>query len=151
MVKKAERGGIAVFVLLAVGLAAILVAVIAVPKVQACACEQLKQLTQPEQFEQLEQEKQIASIAKKSAEVERCSCLVYEHNCIIALKANFESKSKYNEFCHKLEKEIKASYQIDNVFICGNPKIMCMIDTIAKASEQRREEIIEKLLGEIGK
>lgn len=147
MVKKAGKGRIAVFVLLAVGLAAILVAIIAAPKVQACACEQLNQLTQPEQ---LEQEKQIASIAKKSAEVERCSCLVYERNCIIALKANFESKSKYDEFCQRLEKEIKASYQIDNVFICGNPKIMCMIDTIAKASEQRREEIIEKLLGEIG-
>ncbi len=92
-------------------------------------------------------EKEIANIAMQNPKVTKAKCVIYERNCLVAIQTEkFQSRTEYCNFVEKFEKLVKAKYQIDNIKVTRNPKVMSKLDHFEKLSESERKAEIQKLI-----
>lgn len=92
-------------------------------------------------------EQQICSIAMQNEKVKAAKCLVYERNCVIAIKTEkFTTKTEYEQYLKKLTDEIKTKFEIDNVCVTRNPKIMKKIEMLEKLDEDKRNKLIQEII-----
>ncbi len=92
-------------------------------------------------------EKEIANVAMQNPKVTKAKCVIYERNCLVAIQTEkFQSKTEYSNFVEKFEKLVKAKYQIDNILVTRNPKVMSKLDHFEKLSESERKAEIQKLI-----
>ena len=92
-------------------------------------------------------EKEIANLAMQNPKVVKAKCVVYERNCLVAIQTEkFQSKTEYCKFVEQFESQVKAKYQIDNILVTRNPKVMSKLDHFEKLSETERNAEIQKLI-----
>ncbi len=92
-------------------------------------------------------EQQICSIAMQNEKVKAAKCFVYERNCVIAIKTEkFTTKTEYEQYLKKLTDEIKTKFEIDNVCVTRNPKIMKKIEMLEKLDEDKRNKLIQEII-----
>lgn len=95
-------------------------------------------------------EQKICEMAKTNEKVKDAKCVVYERNCIIAIKTEqFTQKSDYETYVKELVEKVKSECELDRVFVTRNPKVMKEIEELAKLDEQQRDETIQKLIEEV--
>ena len=92
-------------------------------------------------------ENEIANLAMQNPKVVKAKCVVYERNCLVAIQTEkFQSKTEYCKFVEQFENQVKAKYQIDNILVTRNPKVMIKLDHFEKLSETERNAEIQKLI-----
>ena len=92
-------------------------------------------------------ENEIANLAMQNEKVVKAKCVVYERNCLVAIQTEkFQSKTEYCKFVEQFESQVKAKYQIDNIKVTRNPKVMSKLDHFEKLSESERKAEIQKLI-----
>ena len=92
-------------------------------------------------------ENEIANLAMQNPKVVKAKCVVYERNCLVAIQTEkFQSKTEYCKFVEKFEELVKAKYQIDNILVTRNPKVMSKLDHLEKLSDSERNAEIQKLI-----
>ena len=92
-------------------------------------------------------ENEIANLAMQNPKVVKAKCVVYERNCLVAIQTEkFQSKTEYCKFVEQFESQVKAQYQIDNILVTRNPKVMSKLDHFEKLSERERNAEIQKLI-----
>ena len=101
-------------------------------------------------FAETECEQKICELAKEHEKVKDAKCVVYERNCIVAIKTElFTQKSDYAKYVKELVEKIKSECEVDHVFVTRNPKVMKKIEELTSLDEQQREEAIQKILQEL--
>lgn len=94
-----------------------------------------------------ETETQITELAKANEKVIKAVCIVYQRNCIVAIQTEkFATRSEYDAYRKNLTEQIKKNYQIDNVYITRNPKIMAKMEQLSVLSEDERNKAIEEII-----
>ena len=92
-------------------------------------------------------ENEIANLAMQNPKVVKVKCVVYERNCLVAIQTEkFQSKTEYCKFVEQFEGQVKAKYQLDNILVTRNPKVMSKLDHFEKLSETERNAEIQKLI-----
>ncbi len=92
-------------------------------------------------------ENEIITLTKKNEKVTDAQCIVYENNCVVAIKTEkFTSKKEYDTFKKTLENELCDKFNFDRVIITANPKAMQAINRISELSESEREDAIKKFV-----
>lgn len=92
-------------------------------------------------------EQQIAQKAQQNEKIVRAACVVYKRDCVVCVQTkNMTSKTEYNDYVADLKAQIKADFEIDNVYVCANPKVMRLIDKLQQLDEKQREEAIKRLI-----
>ena len=92
-------------------------------------------------------ENEVANLAMQNPKVVKVKCVVYERNCLVAIQTEkFQSKTEYCKFVEQFESQVKAKYQIDNILVTRNPKVMSKLDHFEKLSDSERTEQIQKLI-----
>ena len=92
-------------------------------------------------------ENEIANLAMQNEKVVKTKCVVYERNCLVAIQTEkFQSKTEYCKFVEQFEGQVKAKYQLDNILVTRNPKVMSKLDHFEKLSETERNAEIQKLI-----
>ena len=92
-------------------------------------------------------ENEIANLAMQNEKVVKAKCVVYERNCLVAIQTEkFQSKTEYCKFVEQFESQVKAKYQIDNILVTRNPKVMSKLDHFEKLSDSERNAEIQKLI-----
>lgn len=95
----------------------------------------------------LDVETQIAEMATKNEKVIKAECIVYQRTCVVAIKTEkFSTKTEYETYRQNLIKTIKDNYEVDNVIVTRNPKVMAEIERLRNLSEEERSKEIEKIL-----
>lgn len=102
-------------------------------------------------FAQTTAEQEIRQAVLTDKRVEKCSCLVFERNCLVAIKSSFAGKTERDEFVRDLENKIKSNWQIDKVFVVGSPKVMQAIDSVNKLPESERQNLVRRIFEQYGK
>ena len=101
-------------------------------------------------FAETECEQKICEMAKANEKVKEAKCIVYERNCVVAIKTEqFTQKSDYEAYVKELVEKVKAECEVDHVFVTRNPKVMKQIEELTKLDEQQRETAIQKLIDEV--
>ena len=101
-------------------------------------------------FAETDCEQKICQLATANDKVKDAKCVIYQRNCIIALKTEqFTQKSEYDTFVKDLVEKVKSECEVDHVFVTRNPKVMKQIEELAKLDQQQREQAIQKLLEEV--
>ena len=92
-------------------------------------------------------ENEIANLAMQNPKVVKAKCVVYERNCLVAIQTEkFQSKTEYCQFVEQFEGQVKAKYQIDNILVTRNPKVMSKLDHLEKLSDSERNAEVQKLI-----
>ena len=92
-------------------------------------------------------EKEIADLAMQNEKVVKAKCVVYERNCLVAIQTEkFQSRTEYCNFVEQFENQVKSKYQIDNIKVTRNPKVMSKLDHFEKLGDAERTEQIQKLI-----
>ncbi len=92
-------------------------------------------------------EQDIENLATTEQKVLRAKCIIFERNCLIAIQTEkFATKSEYKEYTEQLKNIIKEKYQIDNVGITRNPKLMKEMEMLQLLDEQQRSEQIQQII-----
>lgn len=92
-------------------------------------------------------ENEIVNLAKQNEKVKEANCVIYENNCILALKTEkFLSRSEYDAFKIALEKTICEKYNFQHVVVTANPRAMQAINKISELSDSEREEALKKFV-----
>lgn len=93
------------------------------------------------------QEKEIINFVSQKDKVTKAQCVVYENNCVVAVKTEkFSTKTDYCQFKEKLVQELTEKYNFENVFVTRSPKAMHAMDDIAKMDGTEREQCIQKMI-----
>lgn len=96
------------------------------------------------------QETEISEFVKKQDKVTDAKTLVYENNCIVAIKTEkFLNKSEYDSFKKNLYKQLEGKFDFDHLVVTRSPKVMSAIEEISKKSESEREQAIKDLLEKV--
>ncbi len=92
-------------------------------------------------------ENEISNTVKKKDKVADVVCVIYEKNCVVAIKTEkFTSQSEYENFKTSAEKEICEKYNLEHVIITRNPKAMHGIKAITELNDEERTEAIKKFV-----
>ena len=92
-------------------------------------------------------EEKICKLATLNEKVTEAQCVIYERNCVVAIKTEkFTSKNEYDQYVNELAEKIKSECEVDHVFVSRNPKVMAQIKKLADKSQTEREEAIKELL-----
>lgn len=92
-------------------------------------------------------EDKICEIVKCNERILDAKCVVYERNCLVAIKTEkFVTRSDYEEYLEKVSEEIKAQCEIDNVIITRSPKVMHKITQLNKLDSAKRQEVIKEII-----
>lgn len=92
-------------------------------------------------------EQEICDLAMQNDKIKKAKCVIYERNCIIAIQTEkFANKTEYCNFVDDLEKQIKEKYQIENVFVTRNPKVMNQLDKFDTLDDSQKQTEIQKLV-----
>ncbi|MCM1533824.1 MAG: YhcN/YlaJ family sporulation lipoprotein [Corallococcus sp.] len=92
-------------------------------------------------------EERICELATSNEKVISAECVIYQRTCLIAIKTEkFTTKSAYDEYLDGLKTQIKSDFEIDNVIVTRNPKIMSKISKLREMSDEQRNAEIEKLI-----
>lgn len=101
-------------------------------------------------FAETDCEQKICELAKANEKVKDAKCVVYERNCIVAVRTEqFTQKSDYEVYVKELNEKIKAEYDVEHVFVTRNPKVMKQIEELTKLDEQQRDKAIQRLIEEV--
>ena len=101
-------------------------------------------------FAETECEQKICELAKAHEKVKDAKCVVYERNCIVAVRTEqFTQKSDYTTYVKELIEKVKAECDVEHVFVTRNPRIMKQIEELSNLSESEREQAIQKMIDEI--
>ncbi|MCH5153353.1 MAG: YhcN/YlaJ family sporulation lipoprotein [Clostridiales bacterium] len=101
-------------------------------------------------FAETECEQKICELAKTNEKVKDAKCVVYERNCVVAIKTEqFTQKSDYETYVKDLIEKVKAECDVEHVFVTRNPKVMKQIEELSKLSEQQRDDAIRKLIEDV--
>lgn len=97
-------------------------------------------------------EQKICEMAKTHEKVKDAKCVIYERNCIVAIRTEqFTQKSDYATYVKELVEKIKTECEMEHVFVTRNPKVMKQIEELSNLNEGEREQAIQKLIGEVVK
>lgn len=92
-------------------------------------------------------EQEICDLAMQNDKIKKAKCVIYERNCIIAIQTEkFANKTEYCSFVDDLENQIKEKYQIENVFVTRNPKVMNQLDKFDTLDDSQKQTEIQKLV-----
>lgn len=92
-------------------------------------------------------EQLIAQKAQQNEKIVRAVSVVYKRDCVVCVQTkNMTSKTEYNDYVADLKAQIKADFEIDNVYVCANPKVMRLIDKLQQLDEKQREAAIKRLV-----
>ena len=95
-------------------------------------------------------EQKICEMATAHDKVKEAKCVIYQGNCVIAIKTEqFTQKSDYETFVKELTEQVKAQDCVERVFVTRNPKVMKQIEQLSKLDEQQRDETIQKLIEDV--
>lgn len=95
-------------------------------------------------------EQKICELAKSNEKVKEAKCIIYERNCVVAIRTEqFAQKSDYDKYVKELIEKAKAECELDHVYVTRNPKVMKQIEELTNLNEKQREEAIQKLLEEV--
>ena len=95
-------------------------------------------------------EKEICDIAMQNPKVTKAKCVIYEDNCLVAIKTEkFDTRTEYCEFLQKLETQVQEKYHVENMIVTRNPKVMSKLEHMEKLSEKQRNAEIQKLIEDI--
>ena len=95
-------------------------------------------------------EQKICGLATAHEKVKDAKCIVYERNCIVAIKTEqFTQKSDYDKYVQELVEKIKAECEVEHVFVTRNPKVMKQIEELSKLDGQQRETKLQKLIDDV--
>lgn len=98
-------------------------------------------------FAQSQTEEEIEQLALQNDKVQRAECLIYNNNCVIAVKTEkFTTQSQYQQYVDQLVEQVKSTYKLNIVFVTRNPKVMHEIVRLETLPEAERNAEIEKLL-----
>ncbi|MCH5157087.1 MAG: YhcN/YlaJ family sporulation lipoprotein [Clostridiales bacterium] len=101
-------------------------------------------------FAETDCEQKICQMAKSNEKVKEAKCIVYEGNCIVAVRTEqFTQRSEYETYVKQLVENIKAECGVERVFVTRNPRVMKQIEELSKMDEQQRDEAIRKLIDEV--
>ncbi len=92
-------------------------------------------------------ETQICEIAKQNEKVLDAKCIVYQRACLVAIKTEkFTTKSEYEEYLKQFKDTIKSEFEIDDVFVTRNPRIMQKLNMLSSLNENKRNEIVKEII-----
>ncbi len=92
-------------------------------------------------------EQEICDLATQNDKIKKTKCVIYERNCIIAIQTEkFANKTEYCNFVDDLENQIQEKYQIENVFVTRNPKVMNQLDKLDALDDTQKQTEIQKLV-----
>lgn len=92
-------------------------------------------------------EDEISALAAQHDKVVKASCVVHERNCIVALQTKkFTSREEYLQYTEQLKSAVTEKYEIDNVFITRNPRVMRAIDKLSELDDNKKQEMLQRLL-----
>lgn len=95
-------------------------------------------------------EQEICDIALQNDKIKRAKCVVYERSCIVAIQTEkFANKTEYCNFVEDFENQVRGKYQIDNVFVTRNPKVMSHLDKLDELEDTQKQAEIQKLVEHI--
>ena len=101
-------------------------------------------------FAETDCEQKICELAKTNEKVKDAKCVVYERNCVVAIKTEqFTQKSDYETYVKELIEKVKSECEVEHVIVTRNPKVMKQIEELAKLDEQQRDEAIQKMIEEV--
>lgn len=101
-------------------------------------------------FAETECEQKICELAKTNEKVKEAKCIVYERDCVVAIKTEqFTQKSDYETYVKELVEKIKAECNVEHVIVTRNPKVMKQIEQLSKLDEQQRDIAIQKIIDEV--
>lgn len=93
-------------------------------------------------------EQEICDFALQNDKIKKAKCVVYERSCIVAIQTEkFANKTEYCNFVTDFENQVREKYQIDNVFVTRNPKVMNRLDKLDTLDDTQKQEEIQKLIG----
>lgn len=93
------------------------------------------------------QETEISKYVENHDKIVTAKCLVYENNCIVAIKTEkFLNKSEYDQYKENLKQELEDKFDFDHIIVTRSPKAMHAIEKMADMSESEREETIKDLI-----
>ena len=103
-------------------------------------------------FAETECEQKICEMAKAHEKVKDAKCVVFERNCIVAVRTEqFTQKSDYVTYVKELVEKIKTECEMEHVFVTRNPKVMKQIEELSNLNESERDAAIQKLILEVVK
>lgn len=92
-------------------------------------------------------EQQICELATQNERVLTAKCLVYERHCIVAIKTEkFATKTDYEQYVDELTNEIKSKFEVDNVIVTRNPKVMHKLTMLEKLDGDKRDKLIKEII-----
>lgn len=92
-------------------------------------------------------EQEICNLAMQNDKIKKAKCVIYERNCIIAIQTEkFANKTEYCSFVDDLKNQIKEKYQIENIFVTRNPKVMNQLDKFDTLDDSQKQTEIQKLV-----
>lgn len=92
-------------------------------------------------------EQEICDIVLKNDKIKKAKCVVYERSCIVAIQTEkFANKTEYCNFVTDFENQVREKYQIDNVFVTRNPKVMNRLDKLDTLDDTQKQAEIQKLV-----
>ena len=101
-------------------------------------------------FAETQCEQKICELAKSNEKVKDAKCVIYERNCVIAIKTEqFTQKSEYEKYVKELVEKAKAECELDHVLVTRNPKVMKQIEELSKLNDTEREQAIQKLIEQV--
>lgn len=92
-------------------------------------------------------EREICDIAMQNEKIKKAKCVIYERNCIVAIQTEkFANKTEYCTFVDNFVNQVTEKYQIDNVFVTRNPKIMNQLDKLDELDDTQKQTEIQRLI-----
>ena len=96
------------------------------------------------------QETDVCDFVKEQDKIVDAKCLVYENNCIVAIKTEkFLNKTEYDKFKEDLKQKLEDEFDFDHIVITRSPKLMHAVEEISKMSEKEREQAVKEFFENI--
>ncbi len=92
-------------------------------------------------------EDEISALAAQHNKVVKASCVVHNRCCLVALQTKkFTSREEYLQYAEQLKNTVTEKYEVDNVLITRNPRVMRAIDRLSELDDDKKQEMIQRLL-----
>ena len=92
-------------------------------------------------------EEKICEIAKSNDKILEAKCIVYQRNCLVAIKTEkFVTRSEYDLYLANVRQQVTSECEIDNVYVTRSPKVMKKLSELEKLNDKQRQQAIQEII-----
>ena len=92
-------------------------------------------------------EEKICEIAKSNDKILEAKCIVYQRNCLVAIKTEkFVTSSEYDLYLANVRQQFTSECEIDNVYVTSSPKVMKKLSELEKLNDKQRQQAIQEII-----